>query len=283
MFYKFNKPSGVFANKTVRSLQKELNASKIGHTGILDPLAEGLMLVATDFETKMLQYIDDKNKTYIAKALFGKSSDTYDIDGEIITHNEEKITLEELNDAIAYMKTTTSQIPPIFSAKKINGKKAYDYARNNEEVTLREQKIKIFKYDLLEFNYEKQVATLEIMVSEGTYIRSILVDTAAYVNKHCLMSYLKRTQVGNIALDNLPVGKYEAVSIESLINFEIVNLDEFSYKYLKNGNEFKLHKPDGYYLINNPKINLICAIGEVKNNVFHPKKVALERIEKWNN
>ncbi|SJZ45565.1 tRNA pseudouridine(55) synthase TruB [Mycoplasmopsis verecunda] len=278
MFYKFNKPTGVYANKTVRSLQRELKASKIGHIGILDPLAEGLMIVATDFETKLLQYIDNKSKTYIAKAKLHYSSETYDTDSELIFHNEEKISLEQLINAVKYMKTTTSQLPPIWSAKKISGKKAYEYARNDEQVILKEQSINIHKYEILNFDYDKQEAKFLISVSEGTYIRSLLVDTAKYLNIHCVMSELKRIQVGKISLGNLQPNDYELIPVEELINLKQIELSIQDKKYIQNGNAFYCKNDNGMYLLINPANNLICAIGEIKDNIFQPKKVALERV-----
>ncbi|MFV8401443.1 tRNA pseudouridine(55) synthase TruB [Mycoplasma sp. 005V] len=278
MFYKFYKPTTVFANKTVRSLQRELNASKIGHIGILDPLAEGLMIVATDFETKLLQYVDNKNKSYIAKVKFGYFSDTYDSDGVVEKSNESAITESELLNAIEYISQTTTQIPPIFSAKKINGKKAYEYARNNEEIELKAQNIKIFTYKLLEFDYQKQEAQVYLEVSEGTYIRTILVDTAKYCNKHAIMTALKRTQVGNVKLDNLKENEYAPIAISDIISLPILILKNENIKAIEHGNSFKIVTADGMYLLKNPANNLICAIGQVTNNIFQPKKVALERI-----
>ncbi|MHA3825952.1 tRNA pseudouridine(55) synthase TruB [Mycoplasma sp. BRA285] len=278
MFYKFYKPTGVFANKTVRSLQRELKANKIGHIGILDPLAEGLMIVATDFETKLLQYVDNKNKTYIAKVKFGYSSDTYDVDGNIIQHQEDKITLEELQKAVAYIKTTTSQIPPIFSAKKINGKKAYEYARNNEEIKLKPQAISVYQYEILNFNYYEQEAEVLLSVSEGTYIRTILVDTASYCNKHAIMSALKRTNVGDVELDELKPNECKEIQISDIISLPIIVLQNNNIKSIQHGNPFDVNAKNGMSLLLNPKNNLICAVGEVKDNVFWPKKVALERI-----
>ncbi|WP_416741806.1 tRNA pseudouridine(55) synthase TruB [Mycoplasma sp. Z331B] len=278
MFYKFYKPTGVFANKTVRSLQRELKAKRIGHIGILDPLAEGLMIVATDFETKLLQYVDNKNKSYIAKVKFGYFSDTYDSDGNVQKANEDPITLDKLHKAIDYISQTTSQIPPIYSAKKINGKKAYEYARNNEEVELKPQTIKIDEYKLLDFNLQTQEAEVSLSVSEGTYIRTILVDTAAYLNKHAIMTGLKRVQVGNIKLDNLKANEYGTIEIGNLISLPILTLKNENIKAIEHGNSFKIVTADGMYLLQNPANNLICAIGEVKDNVFWPKKVALERI-----
>ncbi|MFV8475916.1 tRNA pseudouridine(55) synthase TruB [Mycoplasma sp. 654] len=278
MFYKFYKPTGVFANKTVRSLQRELNANKIGHIGILDPLAQGLMIVATDFETKLLQYVKNKNKTYIAKVKFGYFSDSYDSDGNIQKCIEEPITKEQLEEAVKYISQTTSQIPPIFSAKKVNGRKAYEYARKAENIELKPQAIKIFSYSILDFNYQNQEAEVYLEVSEGTYIRTILVDTAAYWNKHAIMTALKRTQVGDVKLGNLKANEYDSIDISDIISLPILNLKNENIKAIEHGNSFKIIAADGMYLLRNPANNLICAVGEVKNNVFQPKKVALERI-----
>ncbi|QNM93402.1 tRNA pseudouridine(55) synthase TruB [Mycoplasma sp. Pen4] len=278
MFYKYNKPKGDFANQSVRRLSKQLNTRKIGHTGILDPLASGLMLVASDFETKMLQYIPNKNKIYIANCDFGFMSDTYDVTGEIQNTNDATVQFEQLKDASNKMLDCTEQIPPIYSAKKINGKKAYEYARENKQVEMRVQKIKINKCDLLNFNSLKQTAEFLMDVSEGTYIRTVLVDIAKLCNTHAIMTDLKRVKVGNIELGNLESGQIEQINYEDLFDNQIIPLEEKMVSSLSNGAKVKVNANDGLCFIKNPHLNLVCAIGQVENGYFKPSKISHERL-----
>ncbi|WP_406614418.1 tRNA pseudouridine(55) synthase TruB [Mycoplasma corogypsi] len=278
MFYKFHKKTGDFANQRVRKLGRKLATKKVGHTGILDPLASGLMIVATDSDTKLLSYISDKTKTYIASCKFGFYSDSYDICTETKVVKGNKITKEVLIKAIEHVKTLTEQIPPIYSAKSINGTRAYECARNNIEVELKPQKIQIFSLELLEFNEVKQEAKFLMDVSEGTYVRSVLMDIAKFCNNSCVMSELVRTKCGKIKLDNLEADGFETLDINELFDVPLIEIDESFYKALKNGNSFRYQINDGTYFIFDPTQNHIVAIGFVKDNIFQPKKVLIERL-----
>ncbi|QCZ36760.1 tRNA pseudouridine(55) synthase TruB [Mycoplasma nasistruthionis] len=279
MFYKFHKQSGTFANNSVRKLSKSLNTKKIGHSGILDPLASGLMIVATDFETKLLEFIDNKNKTYIATCLFGYTNDSLDTDLPLIQIDTPKITKEMFEEAIQKAKAFKTQIPPIYSAKKIDGKKAYEYARNNEKVELRPQQIEVYKYQLLNFDYSKQEAKVLIEVSEGTYIRTLLNDTAKLVNSCCVMSSLVRTKIGEIELDNLSENQTQKIDFWDLISMPTIKLMPDMFIKLSNGNPIQLNTkmPNTKALMIN-SLGLVASVGEIKENIFYPKKTALERI-----
>ncbi|MFV9451809.1 tRNA pseudouridine(55) synthase TruB [Mycoplasma sp. 4463] len=283
MFYKYHKKSGDFSNKTIRGLQKELGAKKIGHSGILDPLASGLIIFATDFETKLLPYIADKTKTYIAKCKFNYKSDTYDVDGKVEMLNNKPITKQEFLEAMEYVKTLKFQIPPIYSAKKINGKKAYEYAREQKEVELRKQPIEIFAYNLINFDEYTQEATVELKVSEGAYVRTVLVDTAQKAGTNCVMTYLKRVSCGNVSVDDLFEERYEQIQIDKLLNLKKMISNNEIFKFIRNGNEFKVEKEDGDYLLYSPNENEVWAIGQVIKGIFKPKKVSIERINLYEN
>ncbi|VEU70273.1 tRNA pseudouridine(55) synthase TruB [Mycoplasmopsis glycophila] len=278
MFYKYNKPKGIYANKAIRDLGKKINTKKIGHTGILDPLASGLMIVATEEDTKLLQYIENKTKTYLAKCKFGFKSDSYDIDTEVINLNLPLVTKDEILKSIEIVKHFTEQIPPIYSAKKINGKKAYDYAREKQQINLKPQKIKIYKLELIDFSFEKQEATFYMHVSEGSYVRSILVDIAKQFNNSCVMTELKRIACGNIELNSLLEDCYEEIKIDQIIQLPKFKLNDYEKEQLKYGRRFSSKLPNGVVFALNSK-NEIAAIGEIKENRFAPKKVFTERLK----
>ncbi|MBN4083741.1 tRNA pseudouridine(55) synthase TruB [Mycoplasma sp. CSL10137] len=265
-------------NKSVRGLSKVLLTKKIGHTGILDPLASGLVIVATDYDTKLLEYINHKNKIYIANSKFNLGSDTLDIDGELRSYNFPKIKLEELKKAIETVSKRQSQIPPKFSSKKINGQHAYKLAREGKEFELKPQKIKVLEYELISFDYDKQEYEIMFNVSEGTYIRTLLYDISLELNNSSVMTSLKRIGVGKILLDNLEIQKYEKISFDLLFDINSISLTEEIYIKVFNGQSFRISKKDeNVFFIKNIN-NDVCCVGKIKDNFFYPKKVFKERL-----
>ncbi|WBP84207.1 tRNA pseudouridine(55) synthase TruB [Mycoplasmopsis edwardii] len=280
MFYKFYKKIGDFSNKTIRQIAKEVNADKIGHIGILDPLAEGLMIFATNEDTKLFEYIKNDNKTYIASAKFFQSSDTLDITGNVISHDKKVITQEKLDEAISWAKSLKEQIPPIYSAKKINGKKAYEYARNGEEVKMRTQKITIHDIELLEFNGEDFL--IKTTVSSGTYIRTLLVDIAKFLGTTCVMTKLKRSSVGQVELGNLEPDQYSLINNNELFDIETYEANQKELAELSFGRKIYIKTNDKTLFIINPITKEICSVGKVEKNYFYPKKVFNKRLQ-WKN
>ncbi|MGZ9755918.1 tRNA pseudouridine(55) synthase TruB [Mycoplasma sp. 5912] len=279
MFYKFFKESGVYSNREIRALGKKLGVKKIGHSGILDQLASGLMIVATDSDTKLLDYISNKNKAYIAKAKFGYSSDTLDSNGDIQKENVKQVNLDNLQQAVYIICTQEFQIPPKYSAKRIKGRRAYDLARQGIDIELKSHKIKVIDYKILDFDYENQEYTIYFLVSNGTYIRVLLEDIAKQLNNSSIMTELKRIKVGNIDIDDLKPTEHQKISIFNLFDYNILKYTENEYKYLINGREFECDYDDGILMWSDAQ-NQIVSVGLVRNKIFFPKKVFLERL-KW--
>lgn len=284
MFYKYYKKSGVYTNSEVRKLGRSLGAKKVGHSGILDPLAQGLILVATDADTRLLEFINFKNKKYVAKCKFGYFSDTLDTDAEQIhkLENPALITKENLLIALEKIRQLKEQLPPKYSAKKINGVRAYVYARENKGVELKMQKIEILDASLIEFDAQKQEATFAFDVSEGTYIRSLLRDIAALCNTEMVMSYLKRDAVGLVKLEKLEPEQYSEISYDLIFDLSKFALNEKQVLDLSFGREIKAFSTNmtnlEKVLLINKSTNLICAVGEFKNGRIYPKKVFPERL-----
>ncbi|WP_027121082.1 tRNA pseudouridine(55) synthase TruB [Mycoplasma leonicaptivi] len=279
MFYLYHKKSGDFANKSVRKLGRNLQTKKIGHTGILDPLASGLMLIATESDTRTLEYIENKDKTYIASATFNLSSDTLDITGNVVKNSFDKVLKKTLENALDEIKKTKTQQPPIYSAKKINGKKAYEYARNDKFVEIPKQKIEIYDLELLDFNFEKQTFEIKTRVSEGTYIRTLLYDIAKLCNNICVMKKLIRTNIGTLSLEGIQENELKKIDdIRKLFNANFVQLNPIWINDLLNGRTIKMNFSEGLTFIFSTKINEICCVGFIKDNIFHPKKVFKERL-----
>ncbi|WP_322875775.1 tRNA pseudouridine(55) synthase TruB [Mycoplasmopsis felis] len=282
MFYKYHKETNAFSNQTIRQLGKELKVNKVGHTGILDPLASGLMIIATDYDTKLLEYIANKNKVYIATSKLHWNSETLDITGNLTYQENKKVSIEQLKKAIELVCSRTTQIPPKYSAKKINGQRAYDLARGNKEFSIKEQKIEVLEYELLNFDYEKQEYIIKFNVSEGTYIRTLLYDISLELNTVSAMSSLKRTGVGNVLLDDLKEKEYQAISLNDLFDVEMYFINKEQAKKIMNGQSIKIKTKNELVFLLNPIINEVCCVGIVKDNIFYPKKVFNERLV-WNN
>ncbi|ATO31064.1 tRNA pseudouridine(55) synthase TruB [Mycoplasmopsis bovirhinis] len=277
MFVKFYKQKGDYSNKRIRALAKELQVNKIGHLGILDPLAEGLMIVATDEDTRLLEYIDDKTKVYKAKAKLFLTSDTLDIMGFVQNTEVFKITNEEFLAAINKAKEFKTQIPPLFSAKKINGKKAYQYARENKEIELNPQEIQINHLELINYDIENHEFEIIADVSHGTYIRTLLCDIAKLLNTTCIMTELKRLSIGKVKLSKLEPNEFKEINHSELFNLPILNLNEGELKLLENGDSFKVNLNDAQVFAFNPFLEQICAVGQITNKIFYPKKVFPKR------
>ncbi len=228
-FYLINKESGPASFKIVSILRKTLNMKKIGFAGTLDPLASGLMIMASGKATKFLDAFHFLDKTYQAEIELGKISSTFDSEGDIRTEEpKEEPTKEQIRGILKKNFTgNILQTPPIFSAKKINGQKAYDLARKNKEVKLKPVKINIPSIKIIKYKYP--FLTLEINCSKGTYIRSIAHDLGQKLDTGGILTKLTRTQIGpfelnktldqeKISLKTLVVNKLEILAVLEKIN-----------------------------------------------------------------
>lgn len=247
MFYKLYKEKGISSFNAIKKFAKQNNIKKIGHCGTLDPLAEGLLVVASNDDTKMLEYIFSANKEYIVEAKLHYFSESYDEGEEIIKlKNSKKVTKEELLETLNIIKNIKEQLPPKFSAKKINGIRAYKLARENKEVKLNKIAIEIFNLELLDFNYEKQTFKIKCLVSKGTYIRSLIHDIGLSLKTDAIVTSLIRTKIGNISLagkKNEKINDYSLIFNVSLLNLNVKYLNDIEQKKqiyfdkLKNKNE----------------------------------------------
>ena len=202
-----NKPSGITSHDAVLKVRRALHIDKIGHTGTLDPLASGLMIMTVGKATKILPFLSHHKKEYICTVKFGLRSDTLDSEGEIleqkaINHFTEKEAVEALNSFLG----KSQQIPPMYSAKKVNGVPLYKMARNDKEIERKPIDIEISEIELLDLKEDEM--TYRAIVSTGTYIRTLSQDIAEKLDNICIMTALKRTQIDRFSLD-------QADSIES--------------------------------------------------------------------
>lgn len=196
-----NKPSGPTSHDIIIQARKAWGIKKIGHAGTLDPLAQGLLIVGINQATSLLDWWHFFPKTYIAEIELGKTSDTYDAAGNIKSQNPnvKNIDVAKLKKTLQTFQGKQLQTPPPYSAKKIHGKKSYEFARKGEVAALKKQIVEISDIKLLQFNYPK--AALEITCSTGTYIRALINDIGKKLRCGAIMTSLERTRIGPAALD----------------------------------------------------------------------------------
>ena len=238
-----NKPKGITSFDVIRKLKKILKTKKIGHTGTLDPLATGVMLMCVGKATKLAADLEAKDKVYIADFDIGYATDTYDIEGKKIAENIIEISKENLEQSIKKFIGNIKQVPPMYSAIKIDGNKLYHLARKGIEVERPERDVTIEYINLLDFKDNK--AKIETKVSKGCYIRSLIYDIGQDLGTYATMTALQRKQVGDYSLEN----SYSLEQIEEMVlnnDFKFLKTIEeiFSYdKYnLQTEKEFILYK-----------------------------------------
>lgn len=227
----------------VNIVGKKLGTKKIGHTGTLDPLATGVLVLCIGSATKLVEIITCDDKEYLAEITLGIKTDTLDITGNIIEECNVNIEKKILIEALNKMKGVYFQEVPIYSAVKINGKKLYQYARNKEDVILPKKEIEIKNIELInEIRYinNKTIFDIKCTVSKGTYIRSLARDIAISLNTIGIMSNLRRTRQGNFNIENANTLKdiennnYKLIKIEDCLNtFKTIIVDAYlEYKIL---------------------------------------------------
>lgn len=195
------KPVGMTSHDVVAYFRKLLKIKQIGHTGTLDPFAEGVLPICTGKSTRLIEYLSE-DKAYLAFVQFGKSTTTYDTEGDIIYESNKKINKEELTEQLKTFEGTIEQTPPIYSAIKVCGKKLYEYAREGKNIEIAARKITINKIKLKEFDFENQTAQIYIECSKGTYIRSIAHDLGQKLGCGAHLYRLIRTKSGKFTIEN---------------------------------------------------------------------------------
>ncbi|WIH88701.1 tRNA pseudouridine(55) synthase TruB [Brachyspira pilosicoli] len=212
-----NKPKGITSFDVIRKLKPILKEKRIGHVGTLDPFASGVLIIALGRYTKLFFLFDDLYKEYIAEGVFGESRDTDDVEGKVLekTKNQNILSFNELEALIKNnFLGSILQKPPIYSAKKIDGKRAYDLARENKEFQLKSVNVFINNIELLEYNYP--YFRIKTSVSKGTYIRAIVRDIGEIINNLAYTKDLIRTSIGDYNIDN-------AISLENINAHNIIS------------------------------------------------------------
>ena len=196
-----NKPTGMSSFFAVKKVARILGVKKAGHMGTLDPYGTGVLLVGVNKGTKLFEEYLNKTKTYIATFHFGYETDTLDSEGKIVKENEKIVTEEEIKKVLSNFIGKQAQMPPNFSAKKINGKRACDLIREGKEVELKPKDIEIYDIKLIN-NLQNNNFVFEITCSSGTYVRSICRDLAYKLSTYGTMVSIIRTKCGVFCIEN---------------------------------------------------------------------------------
>lgn len=212
-----HKPSGMTSHDVVNRIRRILHTKKVGHCGTLDPDATGVLVLCIGKATKALQFLMSEEKEYITTLSLGTATDTYDASGTVI-ESREYDGVENVVEVLQSFVGNQKQIPPIYSAIKVKGKKLYEYARNHEEVKIEPRDIIIHEIELLQ--QDENEITLRVRCSKGTYIRSLCVDIAKKLGYPGHMSKLIRSQSGHSrledcsTLEDIEAGHFHMLSIE---------------------------------------------------------------------
>lgn len=227
-FLNIYKPKGKTSHDVVAILRRVTKIKQIGHTGTLDPFAEGVLPVCIGKATRLIEYLAD-DKAYIGTVQLGKSTTTYDIEGDAVKVSDKEVSIEEIEKALQSFRGEVEQFPPIYSAIKVNGKKLYEYARKGEEVEIKPRKVTIKNLKILNYDSKNRVLELYIECSKGTYIRSIANDLGEALGVYGHLTKLVRVKAGEF-------------EIKDCIRLEDLETKEDAEKVLINPLE-KLHYP----------------------------------------
>ena len=200
-FLNIYKPVGMTSHDVVAVLRRVTKIKQIGHTGTLDPFAEGVLPICIGKATRLIEYLKD-DKEYLATVQFGASTNTFDLDGEKTFISDKIISKDDVVNELKNFEGEISQLPPIFSAIKVKGKKLYEYARKGEEVEIQPRKVVIENIELKNFDAKLQQAQILIKCSKGTYIRSIANDLGQNLGCGGYLVKLVRTQAGSFRVEN---------------------------------------------------------------------------------
>lgn len=246
-----DKPKGITSRDVVNNACKSLNTKKIGHTGTLDPIATGVLVLCVGKATKLVEVLTSNDKEYVATVKLGILTDTLDTDGMVLKKQETFVDKNELLNVLNSFVGTYNQEVPKYSAVKINGKKLYEYARCGIDVELPKRMVEIKNIELLEFSNDSY--KFRVKVSKGTYIRSLIKDINDKLGVIGVMSDLRRTRQGKFIIDDsytledIKNKNYKILTINDVLKDDkCVIIDDTLYKIIKNGGIIKNDYKDKY-------------------------------------
>lgn len=285
-----NKPEGGTSFSVVAWLRRLSGEKQVGHAGTLDPLATGVLPVCFGQATRVVQFLTDSNKTYLAEIELGAVTDTFDREGEITpVQDPSGITLAQIKKALAAFQGSIEQSPPRYSALKYQGKRHYQLARAGIQVATKPRRVHIISIELID--YKLPLLTIKVACSKGTYIRSIAHDLGQSLGCGAYLKNLTRLQCGTFSIeDALPVSEIKCIFHQRiwndflypvdtpLLNWSAVVVDEAGALAIKNGCPISLGAEHGvtgdYCRAYNPDGQFIAILHLTPdNNLWHPDKV----------
>ena len=280
-FLNVYKPVGKTSHDVVAYFRKLLKIKKIGHTGTLDPFAEGVLPICVGNSTRLIEYLPD-DKAYLAFVQLGKATDSYDTEGNVIFVSDKKVTKEQLVNALTSFEGEIEQLPPMYSAIKVKGKKLYEYAREGKTISVAPRQVTIHKIELKNFDEEKQEAQVYIECSKGTYIRSIANDLGQNLCCGGYLTRLIRTKAGKFLVeDSIKMQDYKSIEfvekhlIEpiSMLSYPLYNLNTSEKLDISNGKPLlnkSINNAENIILVYNDSIK---AVASSCNGCIKVKKV----------
>lgn len=277
-FLNIYKPVGMTSHDVVSVLRRVTKIKQIGHTGTLDPFAEGVLPICIGKATRLIEYLQD-DKEYLATVQFGAATNTFDLDGEKVFTSDKKVSRDDIKEGLKSFEGEISQFPPIFSAIKVKGKKLYEYARKGEEVEIQPRKVVIENIELKNFDEELQQAQILLKCSKGTYIRSIANDLGKNLGCGGYLIKLIRTQAGKFRVENSV--QLDGIDVESnlinpldILNLPTIAVDNDDLARIKNGMPiYKTCDKIGNFVSLIYNDVEICAVGIADGEKIKLKKV----------
>ena len=268
-----DKEKNYTSRDVVNIISKKFNIKKVGHTGTLDPLATGVLIIVVGKCTKLVDTLTSTYKEYIATMKLGIKTDTMDITGNILKEEKVNIDKEKILKVLKSFKKTYNQTVPIYSAKKINGKKLYEYARENIDVKLPTAKVTIKDIEILDI--KDNLVTFRCLVSKGTYIRSLIEDIASSLDTIATMTDLRRTKQGKFNIRDCKkvdeITENNLIGIENILDdYTEINLNDDNFKLISDGEVIKKKFTTKYCFYKYNK-NLIAIYQEKENDKKYAK------------
>ncbi len=275
-----NKRENMTSRDVVNIVSKKLGTKKVGHTGTLDPIATGVLVLAVNKGLKIVEDVTALDKEYVAEVTLGIETDTLDITGNILKKQDDiKLDKELLENTLKSFIGKYNMKVPIYSAVKVNGKKLYEYARNNEKVDLPIKQVFIYDIKLLDFNSNKFI--FKCCVSKGTYIRSLIYDICSRANVLGTMSSLKRIKQGKFDISNsIDIDEVDEntklIPLIDAIDLPKVQVDDYLLNKIKNGSKLEnRYNYDKFAFIYNNDLIAIYVVDPKDNKKVKPKKVLI--------
>lgn len=286
-FFIVDKPAGLTSQNVCTKIKKTYNLNKVGHNGTLDPQTTGVMVVACNRATKMLQYLVNDDKEYLTTIIFGLSTNTLDIYGSTLATSPVIVDMPSITEALKSLKNKTTQVPPLVSAIKVNGKKLYEYERKNLEVEINERKVTIHDIKVIRPLYMEdgqQRIDLLLDVSKGFYVRSFARDLGELLGTYAVMGKLRRTRAGKFCInDAIPLANIieetkTPLAIDEVFSYPKIEINNRILNFVKNGVTLYKHNLEKDCKIKDvSSLSRFILVKDQKNIAIYEKKDEIYR------